>query len=425
MRGPGPGGPAPRHGAPARSGHPRIQRRCPTGAAGRDPRWGAVLAELAARGARAGRRTARRHRGRRVGTARAGRGRLPGGAEMGIRCHGADRGAPLSHRQRRRRRPRLLHRSAAPRGGPQPGARRRRAGRARRARQPWVHLRASGVPEGPGCDPGRCDRGPRREAPRPGHRRQRPRLRRRGRGGRRLLRGRRGNLADPLDGGPARRHAGPAALPDHVRPLRLSHGGEQRGKCGHRALDRGARRRGLRPAGCARRARATARVRERELRPARGLRGAAGYSAAADRGRSRRRTEERPAAAFLAGRRSAGRFPRPRTTRPAVERAGAGGRGVSLGHASLLGLDDTIPGRAVLKHLWRFAAAESCGTCSPCRIGSLRGLEFARRGDLPSVRQICATMHSASLCAFGPGVAQAVRSVLRVYVEELEAGASR
>jgi len=99
--------------------------------------------------------------------------------------------------------------------------------------------------------------------------------------------------------------------------------------------------------------------------------------------------------------------------------------GVSLGHASLLGLDDTIPGRAVLKHLWRFAAAESCGTCSPCRIGSLRGLEFARRGDLPSVRQICATMHSASLCAFGPGVAQAVRSVLRVYVEELEAGASR
>ena len=50
--------------------------------------------------------------------------------------------------------------------------------------------------------------------------------------------------------------------------------------------------------------------------------------------------------------------------------------GVSLGHASLLGFDDSIPGRAIMRHLWRFAAAESCGSCSPCRIGSRRGLEL-------------------------------------------------
>lgn len=92
--------------------------------------------------------------------------------------------------------------------------------------------------------------------------------------------------------------------------------------------------------------------------------------------------------------------------------------GVALGHASLLGFDDTIPGRAVLKHLWRFAAAESCGTCSPCRVGSRRGLEYSRRGDIPALMELCHTLRLTSLCAFGPGVAQAVRSILRVYGDE-------
>lgn len=96
--------------------------------------------------------------------------------------------------------------------------------------------------------------------------------------------------------------------------------------------------------------------------------------------------------------------------------------GVALGHASLLGFDDTIPGRAVLKHLWRFAAAESCGTCSPCRVGSRRGLEFSRRGDVAALMEVCQTMELTSLCAFGPGVAQAVRSILRVYGEEFWVG---
>jgi NADH-quinone oxidoreductase subunit F len=92
--------------------------------------------------------------------------------------------------------------------------------------------------------------------------------------------------------------------------------------------------------------------------------------------------------------------------------------GVSLGHASLLGFDDTIPGRAIMRHLWRFAAAESCGTCSPCRIGSRRGLEYSRRGDVAELEELCETLTETSLCAFGSGVAQAVRSVMRVYADE-------
>ena len=94
--------------------------------------------------------------------------------------------------------------------------------------------------------------------------------------------------------------------------------------------------------------------------------------------------------------------------------------GVALGHASLLAFDHSIPGRAIMRHLWRFAAAESCGTCSPCRVGTRRGLELSRRGDLDGVHEVCNTMSATSLCAFGPGVAQAARSIMRVYADEFD-----
>ena len=91
----------------------------------------------------------------------------------------------------------------------------------------------------------------------------------------------------------------------------------------------------------------------------------------------------------------------------------------------MLGFDDTISGRAILKHLWRFAAAESCGTCTPCRVGSRRGLELSRRLDMPALLGLCETLRVASLCAFGPGIAQAVRSILRVYADEFWTGGAR
>ena len=47
--------------------------------------------------------------------------------------------------------------------------------------------------------------------------------------------------------------------------------------------------------------------------------------------------------------------------------------GVALGHASLIAIDDRVPAAELLRHIWSFAAAESCGTCAPCRIGSGRG----------------------------------------------------
>jgi NADH:ubiquinone oxidoreductase subunit F (NADH-binding) len=101
------------------------------------------------------------------------------------------------------------------------------------------------------------------------------------------------------------------------------------------------------------------------------------------------------------------------------------GYGVALGHASLIAIDDRIPAAELLRHVWRFAALESCGTCAPCRIGSGRGLALAARvvaGDASALAEqqpLLATLETASMCAFGRGVPASIRSLLRVYADEL------
>jgi formate dehydrogenase iron-sulfur subunit len=99
--------------------------------------------------------------------------------------------------------------------------------------------------------------------------------------------------------------------------------------------------------------------------------------------------------------------------------------GVALGHASLIAIDDRVPAAELLRHIWNFAATESCGTCAPCRIGSGRGLVLADRiiaGDrsaLGEQQPLLQTLSTASMCAFGRGVPGSVRSLLRVYAGEL------
>jgi NADH:ubiquinone oxidoreductase subunit F (NADH-binding)/NADH:ubiquinone oxidoreductase subunit E len=99
--------------------------------------------------------------------------------------------------------------------------------------------------------------------------------------------------------------------------------------------------------------------------------------------------------------------------------------GVELGHGSLIAIDERTSPTALLRHVWRFAASESCGTCVPCRIGTRRGLEMAEAlaaGAVPPPSHrdaLLDTMHRGSLCAFGKSVPEAVRSLMRAYPEEL------
>jgi NADH:ubiquinone oxidoreductase subunit F (NADH-binding) len=105
---------------------------------------------------------------------------------------------------------------------------------------------------------------------------------------------------------------------------------------------------------------------------------------------------------------------------PLTETALAG-RGAALGHAGLVAFDQRLEPLEVLRHVWEFAAAESCGACSPCRVGSARGLRLAAAQAPPGEEyaRLLRVMEQASLCAFGRRVPPAVRSLARAYGDRL------
>ncbi|MGW5213456.1 NAD(P)H-dependent oxidoreductase subunit E [Streptomyces sp. NPDC004051] len=96
-------------------------------------------------------------------------------------------------------------------------------------------------------------------------------------------------------------------------------------------------------------------------------------------------------------------------------------RGAALGHAGLVAFDQHVAPQDVLRHVWEFAAAESCGACSPCRVGSRRGLELAGTGTPPGAEwgRLAHVLAEASLCAFGRRIPPAVHSLARVHGDRL------
>ena len=76
-----------------------------------------------------------------------------------------------------------------------------------------------------------------------------------------------------------------------------------------------------------------------------------------------------------------------------------------------------------------FCAVESCGKCTPCRIGAVRGVETLdriRHGDIgavPLLTDLCNTMKSGSLCALGGFTPYPVLSALEHFPDDFTATA--
>ncbi|TGD43554.1 formate dehydrogenase beta subunit [Pseudotabrizicola sediminis] len=83
------------------------------------------------------------------------------------------------------------------------------------------------------------------------------------------------------------------------------------------------------------------------------------------------------------------------------------GQGGLIGHAGIVVFDDTADMLAQARFAFEFCAVESCGKCTPCRIGAVRGVETVdriARGDasaIPLLTDLCDTMKAGSLCALG------------------------
>ena len=97
-----------------------------------------------------------------------------------------------------------------------------------------------------------------------------------------------------------------------------------------------------------------------------------------------------------------------------------------IGHAGLTIFDDTADMLAMARFAMEFCAIESCGKCTPCRIGSTRGVETLdriARGDasaLPVLTDLCNTMKLGSLCALGGFTPYPVMSALTHFPDDFQ-----
>ena len=97
-----------------------------------------------------------------------------------------------------------------------------------------------------------------------------------------------------------------------------------------------------------------------------------------------------------------------------------------IGHAGVVVFDDTVDMAKQARFAMEFCAVESCGKCTPCRIGSTRGVETIdkiRRGErveqnLALVEDLCNTMKLGSLCALGGFTPYPVMSALKHFPED-------
>jgi formate dehydrogenase iron-sulfur subunit len=101
-------------------------------------------------------------------------------------------------------------------------------------------------------------------------------------------------------------------------------------------------------------------------------------------------------------------------------------RGGILGHGGIVVFDDTVDMARMARYAMEFCAIESCGKCTPCRIGSIRGTEVIDdivnrrrpRENLEVLRDLCDTMKFGSLCALGGLTPLPVLSALKYFPQD-------
>ncbi|NOU24467.1 MAG: NADH-quinone oxidoreductase subunit NuoF [Methylotenera sp.] len=99
-----------------------------------------------------------------------------------------------------------------------------------------------------------------------------------------------------------------------------------------------------------------------------------------------------------------------------------------LGHGGIVAFDDTVDMAKMARYAFEFCAIESCGKCTPCRIGSTRGVEVIDKiiagtdtvKNIKLVRDLSDTMLNGSLCALGGMTPYPVLSAMNHFPEDFE-----
>src|ERR1700733_3056208 len=107
--------------------------------------------------------------------------------------------------------------------------------------------------------------------------------------------------------------------------------------------------------------------------------------------------------------------------------------GAMLGHGGIVVFDDSVDMARQARFAMEFCAKESCGKCTPCRIGSTRGVETVdkiiagqdRPKNVQLLRDLCEVMTDGSLCALGGLAPMPVLSALNHFSEDFAKAPTR
>jgi formate dehydrogenase iron-sulfur subunit len=109
--------------------------------------------------------------------------------------------------------------------------------------------------------------------------------------------------------------------------------------------------------------------------------------------------------------------------------------GAMLGHGGVVVFDDSVDMAKMARFAMEFCSIESCGKCTPCRVGSTRGVEtidriiaarqsggdpVERAANLVLLDDLCDTMTKGSLCAMGGLTPMPVQSAIKHFPEDFE-----
>ena len=104
--------------------------------------------------------------------------------------------------------------------------------------------------------------------------------------------------------------------------------------------------------------------------------------------------------------------------------------GAVVGHGGIVVFDETVDMAKMARYAMHFCAIESCGKCTPCRIGSMRGAETIGKimagervaENLALVEELCEVLTDGSLCALGGLTPMPVLSAIDHFPEDFDGG---
>ena len=95
--------------------------------------------------------------------------------------------------------------------------------------------------------------------------------------------------------------------------------------------------------------------------------------------------------------------------------------GSFIGSAAVVVLSDKDLARGASLNMLRFFEDESCGQCTPCRVGCEKAVKLmqAETWDQPLLEELCQAMGDASICGLGQAAPNPIRLTMKHFAEEL------